>query len=186
MDKKLQLEINELEHKIDTKCIEIEDDTRSIKEFRQRVFFTHDLIEKRMIPLIVDKFLERLSPESITISCIITDKDFAKWSEFMGDMSTYLRDLSYLDKLKLARTIGAIVGDLYLKANELNTIRNAMSHTRDERYKKYIDQPENMLEALKNMVLLIEGTENTMPFSDFIDEKIKNTSPDEGETDSIL
>jgi hypothetical protein len=185
MDKKLQLEINELEHKIDTKCIEIDDDTGDIKEFRQRVFFTHDLIEKRMIPLIVDKFLERLSPESITKNCIVTDDDFINWAEFMGDMSNYLRDLSNLDKLKLAKTIGAIVGDLYSKANELNTIRNAMGHTRDERYKKYIDQPEKMLEALKNMVFLIEETENTTPFFDFIDEKIKNTTSSD-EDDSVL
>lgn len=171
-NKNLKLQISDLEHRIDRASIEFEDDTKEIKDFRQRVFFVHYLIEQRMSLMIIDKLLERLTPESIRKNLKLTEKDLVQWSEFMGDIAEYLIKLEYLPKLKLAQAVGAMRGELLAKAKELNRLRNAMGHTRDRKYKKYLER-KKVLEALKMMVWLIEKTEDTMPFFDALDEDLK-------------
>lgn len=175
-NKKIDLEIHELESRIDKTSIEEEDDTKEIKDFRQRVFFVHHLIEMRMIPTIVDKTMERVVPERALRH--LTEKDFTKWSEWMGDIAVHVRNLSYLDKLKLAASTGAVRGKLLAKVRELNNLRNVMGHTRDNKYKKFLEK-KNRLIALRKMVWIIEKTEDQMPFFDKLDEELKKDSDED-------
>jgi len=172
--KNIRIKITKFKKIILNKCAENGDDTDGIKDFRQHVFFVHDLIEERMSSLIVDKFLERLSTESTFDKFVVNGNDISKWNMFENDMKKYLSNLNYKygDKLKLLKTVGVKYYDHF---KELNDIRNHLGHPRSGEYRKYLD-PNKMYHSYKVMADLIEKTEDTKPFRHFLEQKMSEYS----------
>jgi len=143
--KDLELQIFDLEKEIDRIILEGDDDlNEELQNLRRRVLYVHSLAEYKIEVFIGFK--------------IFSDADYSveKWNkeavnkaiETITNMFIVSRQLTFVKKLELAKDLHVIEDDLYSDLKLLNTLRNTLSHTKDNKYKEYLSK-EMQKEALE-------------------------------------
>jgi hypothetical protein len=172
--KKLDLEILDLEHKIDRDLLEREETvSEKTKELRQKILHIHSLVENNLdFKMAIKLYLNSVQNLNLDFGKGFNKAFIVYLRLFMG----ITEKLTFVSKLRLSKDMKIIDGSTHNLYDKLNQIRNALAHDKKHKINLY-ETSEARRDALKIGsdvldLLKVEGKESMTQLKERLIEKV--------------